>query len=78
MNAWHFTGSTFRQPDPEKSDFVYGANLSGTLITIFPVTDEAVLQAGLPAEAESAWRLDTNTKILPKEGTTARLVLQVK
>ena len=76
--TWHFTGSTFRQPDPEKDEHVYAANLSGTLIAIFPVTDETVLQAGVPADAESAWRLETNTKVLPKEGTPARLVVQAK
>jgi hypothetical protein len=75
---WHFTGSTFRQPDPLKEEYTYGANLSGTLITVFPVTDEVVLQAGLAAEAESAWRLETNVKLLPKEGTRAKLVLQAK
>ena len=32
------------------------------------MTDEAVLQAGLTAESESAWRLETNAKVLPKEG----------
>ncbi len=57
---------------------MYGANLSGTLITVFAVTDEAVLQASLTAESESAWRLETNTKVLPKEGTRAKLVLQAK
>jgi hypothetical protein len=75
---WHFTGSRFRQPDPLKEEYVYGANLSGTLITIFPVSDEAVIQAGMTAESESAWRLETNPKVLPREGAAARLVLQVK
>jgi hypothetical protein len=42
------------------------------------VTDEVVLQAGLAAESESAWRLETNVKLLPKEGTRAKLVLQAK
>src|SRR5262245_42122274 len=37
---WHFTGSAEKMPDPEKDDKVYGADLSGTLITIFPVTDD--------------------------------------
>lgn len=75
---WHFTGSAFRQPDPTKDEQVYGANLTGTLITIYPVTDETVLQAGLTLAAESAWRLETNAKVVPKDGTAARMVLQVK
>jgi hypothetical protein len=75
---WHFTGSVFRQPNPDKQEHVYGANLTGTLITIFPVTDETVLQASLSLEAESAWRLETDAKVLPKEGAPARLILQAK
>jgi hypothetical protein len=76
--VWHFTGSAARQPNPDKDVLVYGADESGTLITIFPVTDETVLQAGLGADSEQSWRLETNGKVLPKEGTPARLVLQVK
>jgi len=76
--VWHFTGSAARQPNPEKEVFVYGADQSGTLITIFPVTDETVLQAGVGSDSEQSWRLETNAKVLPKEGTPARLVLQVK
>src|SRR5262249_945222 len=30
---WHFTGSAMTNPDPEKDDKVYGADLTGTLIT---------------------------------------------
>lgn len=76
--AWHFTGSAFRQPDPEKDIWAYGANLTGTLITIFPVTDEAVVQATVPTGAESAWRLEINAKALPRTGTPARLILRAK
>ena len=76
--TWHFTGSAARQPNPEKDELVYGADHSGTLITIFPVTDETVLQAGVGSDSEQSWRLETNAKVLPREGTPARLVLQVK
>jgi hypothetical protein len=76
--AWHFTGSAPRQPDPEKDDVVYGANVTGTFLTIYPVTDETVIQAAMPPEAESTWRLETNAKLLPRTGTPARLVLQAK
>jgi hypothetical protein len=27
MLKWHFTGSALKQPDPEKDDKVYGADL---------------------------------------------------
>src|SRR5262245_13303326 len=53
---WHFTGSAEKSPDPEKDDKVYGADLSGTLITIFPVTDDTVFQSGLAAKDEGKWR----------------------
>src|SRR5947209_3585041 len=36
---WLFTGSAMKSPDPEKDDMVYGADMSGTLATIFPVTN---------------------------------------
>src|SRR5262249_8621874 len=42
---WRFTGSVMKQPDPNKPDMkVYGADITGTLISIFPVTDETVFQ----------------------------------
>src|SRR5438477_7425094 len=49
---WLFTGSAMKSPDPEKDDMVYGADLSGTLITIFPVTDDTVFQTTLAATDE--------------------------
>ncbi len=44
---WHATRSAMRQPDPNKPATVYGADLSGTLISIYPVTDETVFQSVL-------------------------------
>jgi len=75
---WHFTGSAFRQPDPEKDDFAYGADLTGTLITLFPVTDDAVIQSSLGLDQESAVRLEVAARALPKEGGAGRLIIQVK
>lgn len=75
---WHFTGSASRQPDPEKDDKVFGADLTGTLISLFPVTDDTVLQSHLTMKEESTLKLETNRKLLPKEGTPVRLILQVK
>lgn len=75
---WHFTGSVMREPDPEKDDKVYGADLTGTLIAIFPVTDDTVLQSGLSTEEEKSLKLETNTRLLPKEGTAVKLILQAK
>jgi hypothetical protein len=75
---WHFTGSAEKMPDPEKDDKVYGADLSGTLITIFPVTDDTVFQSDLGAKAEGKWKLEVNRKLLPKEGTAVKLIIQAK
>src|SRR5262249_30309893 len=66
--TWLFTGSAMKSPDPEKDDVVYGADLSGTLITIFPVTDDTVIQTNLAAKDEKNWKLELNKKLLPKEG----------
>src|SRR6266508_2493861 len=42
-----FTGSVMTAVDPNKPDVKkYGADLTGSLITLFPVTDEIVLQTG--------------------------------
>jgi len=74
---WRFTGSVMSQPDPNKSDKVYGADLSGTLIAIFPVTDQTVLQTSLTMEYEKFLKLETNPNVLPKEGTPVKLVIAV-
>lgn len=74
---WRFTGSVLTQPDPEKDDKMYGADLSGTLITIFPVTNQCVFQTSLTLQYEKFLKLDTNTKVLPKPGTPVKLVIEV-
>ncbi len=74
---WHFTGSVFKNPDPEKDDKVYGADLTGTLITVFPVTNDTVFQSNMNMKEEPNWRLEVNKKLLPKEGTALMLVIQV-
>ena len=74
---WIFTGSISRQPDPNKPEKVYGADTTGTLIAIFPVTDETVFQTGLTMKDEPLIKLETNTKVLPEIGTDVQLVIQV-
>jgi hypothetical protein len=74
---WRFTGSVMKQPNPDKEEKVYGADLTGTLISIFPVTNETVLQTNLTMKEEKYVKLDTNAKLLPKEGTPVKLVLEV-
>ena len=75
---WYFTGSVMKEPDPEKPVQVYGADLTGTFISIFPVTDCCVFQSQLTMKDESALKLETNAKVLPKEGTAVKLILQVQ
>lgn len=74
---WLFTGSVVKQPDPTKPDKVYAADQTGTLIAIFPVTDETVFQTSLTMKEEPLIKLDTNTKTLPEIGTDVALVIQI-
>jgi hypothetical protein len=72
-----FTGSAMAEPDPSKSEKVYGADVTGTLLALFPVTDETVLQTSLTMAEEKYLKLEVNKDVLPKEGEAVRLVLQV-
>ena len=75
---WLFTGSTLAQPDAAKDVKIYGADYSGTLIAIFPVTSETVLQTSLTIKYEGIMKLEVNNKVMPKEGTPVKLVIEVK
>jgi hypothetical protein len=75
---WYFTGSNMRQSDPTKEDKAYGADLTGTLIGIFPVTDDVVIQTNLTMKEEPLIKMETNKKLLPPEGTPVKLIIQVK
>ena len=75
---WHFTGSALRQPDPEKDQRVYGADVTGTLITLLPVTDDVVIQSGLTMKDEASTKLETNKAVLPKEGTAMKLIIEAE
>jgi len=74
--AWYFTGSAMKQVDPSKPETVYGADLTGTLITIFPVTDSCVIQSGLNMKDEPLLKMETDKKLLPEEGKAVKLVLE--
>lgn len=67
---WRFTGSALKEGK-------FGADVSGTLIALYPVTDEVVLQSGLTMREEGMIKLDTAKNVLPPEGTAATLVLRV-
>ena len=75
---WYFTGSVMKQPDPNKPEEHYGADLSGTLIAIFPVTDETVFQTNMTMKEEPLLKLETNKKVLPAEGTPVKLIVEAK
>src|SRR5262249_26293368 len=74
---WRFTGSVMSKPSPDKEETVYGADLTGTLIAIFPVTDETVFQTNLTMKEEKYLKLETNRAVLPPEGTPVKLVIEV-
>ncbi len=74
---WLFTGSTMKQVDPAKPEKIYAADQSGTLIAVFPVTDETVFQSSLTMKDEPLVKLETNTKVLPAEGTELKLVIEL-
>jgi hypothetical protein len=73
---FRFTGSVVIQPDPTKPEKVYAADQSGTLIAIFPVTDKTMMQATLTMKEEKYVKLEADNKILPKEGTPVKLILE--
>jgi hypothetical protein len=74
---WRFTGSVMSKPDPSKQEKVYGADMTGTLISIFPVTDETVFQTNLTMKEEKYLKLETDKKLLPPIGTSVKLVIEV-
>ncbi|MCX7664661.1 MAG: YdjY domain-containing protein [Gemmataceae bacterium] len=72
-----FTGSAKTKVDPTKPEETYGADVTGTLIAIFPVTDETVIQSSLTMKDEKNLKLEVNKDLLPKEGTAVKLILEL-
>ena len=54
------------------------ADLSGTLITVFPVTNETVFQSSLTMADEPSLKLETNKTLLPPEGSDVSLIVRIK
>jgi len=74
--TFRFTGSVMSPVDPNKpNEKKYGADLTGTLIVLFPVTDETVLQTDWTMKEEKYLKLEVNAEVLPKEGTPIKLVI---
>jgi len=65
------------KPAADQKEDVYGADLTGTLVTIFPVTNEVVLQTNLKFDDQNFLKLETDKKLLPKEGTPVKLIIEV-
>ncbi len=68
--TWHFTGSVV--PDGK-----YAADSTGTMIGLYPVTDEVVVQSNFTMREESLIKLETNKQLLPGENTPVTLVIKV-
>lgn len=72
-----FTGSVMTAPDPNyPSVKKYGADLTGSLISLFPVTNETVLQTAWTMKEEKFLKLEVNPDVMPKEGTPVKLVIE--
>ena len=73
-----FTGSVMTAIDPNNPAVKkYGADVTGSLITLFPVTDEVVLQTGWTMKEEKFLKLEVRPDVLPKEGEPVKLVIEV-
>jgi hypothetical protein len=66
---WMFTGSV-----PKEGK--YGADVSGTLIALYPVTDEVVVQSGLTMREEGMIKIETAKQLLPAEGQPVTLLIR--
>lgn len=69
-----FVGSPSGPVSPDDPKVIYKADLTGTLLTVFPVT-EAVVQSTLPVTASLP--LEVKKGVLPKENDPVKLVLEV-
>ena len=73
---WVFTGSAMRQINPEKDEKSYGADQTGTLLAVFPVTDATVIQSALTMKDEPLLKMETDKKLLGPEGTPVKIIIE--
>ena len=66
---------TQARPDQDATKFT-APTCSGTLIAIYPVTDETVCQTSLTMKDEKHLKLDVDPTVLPKEGTPVKLIIE--
>ncbi len=72
-----FTGSGASKATPDQPAKDFGADVSGSLIYIFPVDVETVFQSTLSMKEEKFLKLDVNKDVLPKEGEPVKLVIEL-
>ena len=70
--------SSRRLPEPVAIPSAAVAAADAALITVFPVTDDCVVQSGLAFKDQEKLKLEVNKKLVPKEGTPLKLVIKVK
>ena len=75
---WLFTGSVMKQIDPNNPEKSYAADQTGTLISVFPVTNETVFQSNLTMKDDPILKMETDKTRLPKEGESLKLVIEAK
>jgi hypothetical protein len=68
--TWHFTGSVVK-------DGKFAADSTGTMIGLYPVTDELIIQSNFTMREEGLIKVETNKQLLPGEGTPVTLVIKV-
>jgi hypothetical protein len=66
---WYFTGSI-------QKDGKYGADATGTMISVYPVTDEVVVQSALTMREEGTIKIETAKNLLPAEGAPVTLLIR--
>ena len=71
-----FTGSAPAKAEPGKVAKEFGADITGSLIMLFPVDAETVFQSSLTMKEEKYLKLDVKKDTLPKEGDPVKLVLE--
>ena len=72
-----FTGSGASKATPDQPAKEFGADVSGSLIYIFPVDVETVFQSSLSMKEEKFLKLEVNKDVLPKEGEPVKLVIEL-
>jgi hypothetical protein len=74
---FRFTGSGPRKAAGDEKEVPFGADVSGSLIYIFPVDVETVFQSTLSMKDEKFLKLEVNKDVLPKEGDPVKLVIEL-